>query len=61
MQLSWTSFGTVTFACSPAQGRMRIARRNVMPAVASATSGAPSERNASAHDDRRSARCSRPR
>ena len=43
-----TSFGTVTFACSPAHGRMRIASRNVMPAVASATSGAPSDRNASA-------------
>ena len=26
-----TSFGTVTFACSPAHGRMRIASRNVMP------------------------------
>ncbi len=41
-----TSFGTVTCARSPAHGRIRIASRKVMPAVASATSGAPSERKA---------------
>jgi hypothetical protein len=43
-----TSLGTVTCARSPAHGRMRIASRKQMPAVASATSGAPSDRNASA-------------
>ena len=44
--IGWTSFGTVTSARSPAHGRIRIASRKVMPAVASATSGAPSERKA---------------
>jgi hypothetical protein len=41
-----TSLGTVTSARSPAHGRTRTAMRNVTPAVARATSGAPSDRNA---------------
>ena len=55
-----TSLGTVTSARSPAHGRTRTAIRKAIPAVASATSGAPSERNAIATMTR-SARRSRPR